>query len=72
MYKWNIDIFLKGSGVVKHCMYVGPEIGSGDVIKKLFHGKHPTDYVDLYGENDKTVTYICTGEIAAIDIREKR
>lgn len=72
MYKWNIDITLKGSGIVKRCMYIGPESGSGDVIRKLFQGKHATDYVDLYGESDKTVTYICTGEIAAIDISERK
>lgn len=70
MNKWNIDITLKGSGSVKHCTYRSVETLSGDVIRKLFHEKQPNDWVSLYSHNENSVTYICVGEIAAVDISE--
>ena len=71
MYKWNIDITLQGSGVVKRGVYSGPDNLSGDVIKKLFHGRSATDYVNMYGTDMNTIVYVCIGQIAAIDIYRK-
>ena len=72
MYKWKIDVVLKNSGVLKSCTYVGPEDTEVDVIKKLFHGRESTYYVDLYGKDETVATYICVGDVAAIDIYGRR
>ena len=72
MYKWKIDIFLKGSNVIKHCVYIGPEKNSADVAMKLFNDRKDSYYVDLYGDNEKSLTYVRIGEIAAFDICEGR
>ena len=72
MYKWNIDIFLKGSNVVKRCMYIGPEKHGTDVAMKVFNDKSDHYYVDLYADDEKTLTYVRISEIAAFDIRERK
>lgn len=71
MYKWRINIILKGSGKLRECMYIGDESSSSDVIRKLFHGKQPNDWVDLYGYNETIQTFVTVGEIASVDIRKK-
>lgn len=72
MNKWCIDIILRGSGVLKNFMYFGAEKSSEDVIMKVFDGKNDNYYVDLYGETDKIRSYIRVGDIAAIDIYQKK
>lgn len=72
MYKWNIDITLKGSGVVKHCMYMGPESTSSDVIIKNFNNKPPNEMVAFRSDDDKSQIFIQMGEIAAIDISVRK
>lgn len=71
MYKWNIDILLKGSNTYKRCVYIGPEKEGTDVATKVFNDKSDNYYVDLYGDDEKTITYIRMGEIAAFDICER-
>jgi hypothetical protein len=63
---------MKGSGVLKHFMYFGPEKDADDVAMKVFDGNDDRYYVDLYGKTDKIRSYIRVSEIAAIDIYEKR
>lgn len=72
MYKWDIEITLKGSGFIKHFVHTGRERNSIDVIKKLFHSKAANDYVELYGEDMKTVCYICIGDIAIVEISDRK
>lgn len=71
MYKWTINITLK-SGVVKYCEYDGIEYNSGDVITKLFNGKNSNEWVSLYSNGQRASTYVVVGEIAAIDICERK
>ena len=72
MYKWNIDIFLKGSGVVKHCMYEGPESNSADVFMELFNNKPTNEMLGLSSDDRKVQIFILMGEIASIDISERK
>ena len=69
MYKWNIDIVLK-SGHILNCEYVGPENKSDDVVRNLFHGKAPTDWIGLAANNHTHQIFVASGEMAAIDIYE--
>lgn len=71
MYKWNIDIRLK-SGMIVNCEYDGPESNSDDVILKLFQGKQPYEWVPLYTHKQTGCRYIVVGEIAAVDIYERK
>lgn len=71
MHKWNIDITLS-SGVVKQCVYIGPEDDIYDVTKKLFDGKSGTYYVDLLEKNEKSVLFIRISEIAAIEVHNRK
>ena len=72
MWKWNIDIYLKGCNEPRRCVYTGPETNSGDVMIKLFQGKNPYDWVDLCSADKEAVTYVAVGEIASIDIYERK
>lgn len=72
MHKWNIDIILKGSGVILPCLYEGKEDNSVDVMNKLFFGKQLTDLIGLQGNNGHSHTFITAGEIASIEIYEKK
>ena len=72
MYKWCIDIVLKGSGVILPCIYDGPENASGDVMWKLFSNKNSNDMIGLAGNNGKSNTFVQAGEIASIDIYERK
>lgn len=71
MYKWCVDIILKGSGLTLHCLYEGIENNSGDVFEKLFAGKCASDVIGLAGESGRSITLVIAGEIAAVDIRAK-
>ena len=72
MYKWNIDFTLKGSGVVKHCKYEGPEETSQDVILNIFNNKPNNEMVAFRSDDDKSQVFIQVGEIASIDISVRR
>ena len=72
MYNWNIDIVLKGSGVILPCIYAGPESNSYDVMLKLFQDKKDHEWVGLSGNNGKSQTFVCVGQIASIDIYERK
>lgn len=72
MYKWCIDITLKGSGTVIHCIYDGPESGSLDVIVNIFQGKKHDEWVALRGVTGKSQTFITVGEVASLDIYERK
>jgi len=72
MYKWNIDITLKGSGVVKRCKYEGPENTSSDVIINQFNKKPPNELIAFRSDDNKSQVFISVGEIAAIDISERK
>lgn len=72
MYKWNIDITLKGSGMIKRCRYEGPESTSSDVILKNFDRKPPNEMIAFRSDDNKRQVFIQIGEIAAIDISEGR
>ena len=72
MYKWNIDIVLKGSGVILPCIYDGPENNSYDVILKLFQGKQDSEWIGLGGNNGNSQTFMKVGEIASVDIYERK
>ena len=72
MYKWNIDIYLKGSGIVQRCKYEGPESNSSDVIINNFNNKPPNEMIAFRSDNDKSQIFISVGEIAAIDISERK
>lgn len=71
MYKWNIDIILKGSGVILPCVYEGLERSSEDVFAKIFAGKGTNDVIGLGGNNGKSNTFVIAGEIASVDIYPK-
>lgn len=72
MHKWLIDIILKGSGTMLHCLYEGPENHSSDVIEKLLMGKPTNEWVALGSDDGKSQVSFCIGEIAAVDIRPKK
>lgn len=72
MHKWNIDIILKSSGVLLHCIYDGPENSSGDVMWKLFSGKNNNDMIGLAGNSENSNMFVQAGEIAAVDIYERK
>ena len=72
MYKWCVDITLKGSGTVINCIYDGPESNSMDVIMNIFQGKHHDDWVALSGQNGNSQTFVTCGEVASIDIYERK
>lgn len=75
MNKWYINITMKNSGIVKPCFYDGVETTSGDVIRKLFQNRQDNEYVSLFTnvpEKKGVLTYVCVGEIAAIDIYKKK
>ena len=72
MWKWNIDILLKGSGNIVRCMYEGPEEDTRSVIVKLFQGKGPNEWVDLLGDDTKHHKFIVVSEIAYVDIYERK
>ena len=71
VHKWNIDITLT-SGVIKRCVYRGPEDNIYDVTKKLFDGRKNTYYVDLFEKNEKSVLFIRISEIAAIEVHNRK
>lgn len=68
MYKWHIDFILKGSGVIKRCIYEGPESTSGDVFINQFNNKPPNEMVAFRSDDNKRQVFISVGEIASIDI----
>ena len=72
MYKWCIDIILKGSGTVVHCIYDGPESNSLAVVKNIFQGKQASEWVALSGAVGKSQTFITVGEVASLDIYERK
>lgn len=72
MHKWLIDIILKGSGTMLHCLYEGPEEVSSDVIKKVFLGRELTEAVALARDDCKSQVWFMIGEVAAMDIRPKK
>jgi len=72
MYKWNIDILLKGANSYKRCVYIGPEKQGTDVAMKVFNYKPDRYFVDLYGDDEKTLTYVRMSEITAFDICERK
>ena len=72
MYKWNIDITLMGSGSIVHCWYEGSEMDSARVITKLFHGKKDEDWVGLAGDESRHQVFVVVGQIAAIEVYERR
>lgn len=72
MYKWNIDIFLKGSGIVKHCKYEGPESISDDVFLNIFNNKPPNEMIALRSDDDKSQVFIQVGEVACVDISVRK
>lgn len=72
MYKWRINIVLKGSGTVVRCNYDGPESNSMDVIKGIFQGKQPNDWVAFSGAVGKSQTFIAVSEVASVDIYERK
>lgn len=72
MYKWNIDIILKNSGVILPCIYDGPESCSGDVAVKIFSNKRPNETIGLNGNNGNSNTFVTAGEIAAFDIYPRK
>lgn len=71
MYNWCIDVMLK-TGTTLKCEYDGPESHSVDVAKKLFHGKQPQDWVGLLSHKGTHNTIIVVGEIAAVDLYERK
>ena len=72
MYKWNIDILLKGSDSFKRYVYIGPERKSTDVAMKVFNDKSDNYFVDLYGDDEKSAAYIRMDEIAIFEICERK
>ena len=72
MYKWCIDIVLKGSGVILPCVYEGREDSSDDVFFKIFTNKQPNEIIGLGGNNGKSNTFVLAGEIASVDIYPKK
>ena len=70
-YKWHVNIVLKGSGVIKRCIYEGIESNAQDVFFTLFTFVRPPDVITLCGENESTTTCIVVSEIASIDIYQK-
>lgn len=70
MHKWNIDIVLKGSGVILPCTYSGRESVAHDVVEKLFTHRKDNDIIGLSGNNGNSSTFVLAGEIASIDIYE--
>lgn len=72
MYKWNIDIVLKGSGVILPCIYDGPESNSYDVVLKIFQSKADNEWVGLGCNNGNSQAFVKVGEIASIDIYERK
>lgn len=72
MYKWNIDIVLQGSGVILPCIYDGPESNSYDVVLKLFQNKRDNEWVGLGCNNRNSQAFVKVGEIASIDIYERK
>jgi hypothetical protein len=71
MYKWNIDIILKGSGHKIDCLYEGPEDTSSDVIINNFNHKPLNEMIAFRSGDNKHQVFISVGEIAAIDIYQK-
>lgn len=71
MYKWSIDIILK-SGYVLNCEYDGPEINSGDVANNLFNNKNPNEWIGFLSHNHTHNTLVVMGEIASVDIYERK
>lgn len=71
MYRWSIDIVLKSGHVVK-CEYDGPESNSGDAIMKLFGNKGNNEWISLFSHNHTHSTYVVVGEIASVDIYERK
>lgn len=72
MYKWSVDIILKGSGVILSCIYDGPERDTTSVMEKLFRGKLANEWVGLSCNNGKSNCFVCVGEIASVDIYERK
>ena len=72
MNKWNIDITLKGSGIVKQCVYRGPEDNIHDVTNKIFGDKHDNYFVDLYDKNEKSIIFTRLSEIATIEVYNRK
>ena len=72
MYKWCIDIVLKGSGVILPCIYDGPENHSHAVVEKIFHGKAANEWIGLGCNNGKSHVFVAVGEIASVDIYERK
>lgn len=71
LYKWNIDVVLKGSGVILHCVYEGVEDNTTDVYTKLFAGRGSNGVIGLSGNNGNSNVFIVCGEIASVDIYKK-
>ena len=72
MHKWCIDIVLKGSGQVLHCLYEGREDNTADVFYSVFNNKPPNEMIGLRGASNKTNMFILAGEIAAVDIYPRK
>lgn len=72
MYKWCIDIVLKNSGVILPCIYDGPERDSMSVMQKIFSNKASNDMIGLSGNNGNSQTFVQAGEIASVDIYERK
>lgn len=72
MYKWNIDIILKNSGVILPCVYAGPEVCSSDVAVKLFTNKTANEVIGLSGNNENSNIFVLIGEVAAYDIYPRK
>ena len=72
MHKWILEIGLKNSGRIVKCKYDGPEDNPHDVIMRLFNGKDPNYWVDLYNAKNNALTFITVGEIASVDIYERK
>ena len=72
MYNWNVDIVLKGSGVILPCIHAGPESISVDVMKKIFQGKASDEWIGLAGNNGHSQTFVNVGQVASVDIYERK
>ena len=68
LYKWNIDVILRNSNVMRRCVYEGIESNTLDVAEKVFGNKTENYFIDLKSENGKVDTWIRFGDIASFDI----
>ena len=69
MYKWRINITLKGSGEIVCCKYEGYEKNPNDVVGRLFSVAPSTSFIMLNGLSNETHMFIVPSEIAAIEVR---